>query len=82
MLDLGWNGAIQAVIVAGCTWYIRRGSKIDSISLKAAGETTIREVLDRLKALEVDIALVKRTMLGQNNISDEPGLTRTLERKK
>lgn len=51
-----WDNVAQAVIVAVCSWYVRRGSKTDS----KASQSSLHEILRRLDALELDMGLVKR----------------------
>lgn len=73
-MELGWQAVVQAVIVAACTWYIRRGNKRDSQDLKRVAQAesgTMREILDRLKAVELDLALIKRVTL-KDNSGDQP----------
>lgn len=74
MHELGWQAAIQAVLVALSTWYVRRGSKKDSTEVKrtTAVLTQIHsdEIGERISYLEtnvrgltVDMELVKRVVL-------------------
>ncbi len=63
-MDLGWNSVLQAVILAACTWYIRNGNKHDSETVvrQTAAQSTSNEILERTKALEVEMAVVKRAL--------------------
>ena len=69
---VGWNGVAQAIIVAICSWYVRRGAKKDSKEIKTAGEaqlSTSQQILDRIGTLEVDMTLVKRCIFRENGVS-------------
>lgn len=82
MEHLGWSSAAQAVILAVCTWYMRRGSKRDHETLKSTGQAQLsatQQILDRISELEVDMALVKRYLFRDNKLSpiaDTKGLER------
>jgi len=56
-----WSAAVQGLIVAVCTWYVRRGNKKDSESNHCLNN----EIIDRLSILEVDVALIKQATLRQ-----------------
>lgn len=63
--NFDWNTAVQAIVIAFSTWYVRRGSKKDSESVKqaTASEGSLNEVLNRLGSLELDMELVKSAIL-------------------
>ncbi len=72
-MDLGWGTVVQAVILAVCTWYVRRGSKADAATVVrgTAAQSTSNEIRDevvKLKAqveeLSTDVRLVKRATVG------------------
>lgn len=69
-MELGWAAVVQAVLVAVSTWYVRRGSHQDADRVKtaAADRAQAHEILTRVKALELDMALVKRAALKENPI--------------
>ena len=71
-MDLDWGTAIQALILAACTWYMRRGSKADArkVAQSTASQTTSDEILARVVALEVDVSLVKRATLKETGIDN------------
>ena len=58
-MDIGWGTALQAVIITLCTWYMRQGSKRDSeLTIRStAAQSTSNEILDRVKALELELKL-------------------------
>lgn len=66
-MEPSWNTAIQALIIALSTWYVRRGSKKDTAAVKSNSEFQISNVADqilqRLDKLEVDMRLVKASFL-------------------
>lgn len=66
-MELGWSAALQALILAGCTWYMRQGSRADAASVKrtAATQATSSEILKRVVEIETDLALVKQVTLKQ-----------------
>lgn len=71
-LDLSWNTAIQALIIAVSTWYVRRGSKRDSAVVKNTAEiqiSTMDQILDRLSHLELDMRLVKGSFLKEPEVN-------------
>lgn len=78
-MDLGWNTAIQAVIIAGCTWYMRRGSRRDSdqVVMRTAAQSTSNDILDRVKAVELDLALVKQATVKETQALDHRGPVRS-----
>lgn len=59
-----WVEVFQAVTLALCTWYIRRGSKKDTAALKrgTAAQSTSYEILRRITVLETDVGQIKETM--------------------
>lgn len=63
MIEADWNTVAQALILALSTWYMRRGSKKDSESVKkiTAHQSTTLEILDRVKRLEFEVYLIKQT---------------------
>jgi hypothetical protein len=70
--DIGWAAALQAVIIAISTWYVRRGAKQDAgwVARSTAAQSTSNEILERVKAVELDLALVKRATLKDSSIDD------------
>jgi hypothetical protein len=60
-----WGTALQALIIAGCTWYVRSGSKKHADAAAAtvvrgtAAQSTSNDILARVTAIETDLALVK-----------------------
>jgi hypothetical protein len=70
MVTLGWSSVIQAVIVASCSWYVRRGQKRDTAAIRTSSEahlTVSEQILNRLSGLEVDMTMVKRCMFKDND---------------
>lgn len=69
MDHLGWSAVAQAVIVATCSWYVRRGSKKDAKVLEHSNQvqlSTSQEILNRIGDLELDMTLVKRSIFRDN----------------
>jgi hypothetical protein len=71
-MDLGWAAVLQAVIISISTWYVRRGSRQDAVYVakSTAAQSTSNDILERVKKLEDDLALVKRITLKDNRIDD------------
>lgn len=67
-MDLGWGAVIQAVILAACTWYMRQGARADAAEVKrsTASQATGSEILERVKDIEAELALVKRIALKES----------------
>ncbi len=67
---MGWEAVLQAVLVAMATWYVRRGSTQDAKRVESvtASQATAHDILTRVKALESDIALLKRALASQATI--------------
>lgn len=68
-IELGWGTAVQALILAGCTWYMRRGQKSDTTRVirSTAAQSTSEEIRDQVVALKAqvdelatDVRLVKK----------------------
>lgn len=61
-MDLGWGTVVQAVILAFCTWYMRRGQKADSQAVirSTAAQSTSNDILARVTRIETDLELVKK----------------------
>lgn len=62
-MELGWIAVIQGVIITGCTWYMRQGSKRDTETVvrSTAAQSTSDSILDRVRLIEIDVALIKRS---------------------
>jgi len=85
MEHLDWSAAIQAAIIALSAWYVRRGSKRDSKTLKVTSDAQLgatQQILDRLSDIEVDLALVKRTLFRESIVAKEPETPKGPERGK
>lgn len=67
-MEPGWNTVVQAVIVSACSWYLRRGNKKDSKSIKDSSNQATDKILERLGKLESDMALVKKAVLPEHEI--------------
>lgn len=78
-MELGWEVVAQAVAIAVCTWYVRRGSKRDSekassrVIRSTAAQSTSNDILARMKKVERDLALVKMAITGDNGGIDDRG---------
>jgi hypothetical protein len=81
MEEYTWSAVAQAVIMAICTWFIRWKSTKDKTETQekviqsTASQTTSNEILSRVKALEVDMHLVKQAALKDGGI-DHRGPTK------
>lgn len=80
-MDLTWSAVIQSIILAICTWYVRRGSKKDSESVKRTteihdkvSESKSNEINDRLKRLESDMEFIKHVLIKNVKPVVKPGL--------
>jgi hypothetical protein len=69
-MEMGWAAVVQALLVAFSTWYVRRGSTQDAkrVEQVTASQGTAHEILTRVKHLEEDMALVKRTVFKDNSV--------------
>ena len=80
-MDVTWSTVVQSVILAVCTWYVRRGSKKDAASIKRTAQDhdqvlveTSTAILDRLNKLELDMQLIKHTIFKKDVQGSKPGL--------
>lgn len=77
-----WGTVIQTLIVAICTWYLRRGGKKDTAVATAtvvkstASQVTSDEILKRVAKLETDVSHLREIYVTQFGI-DHRGPTRT-----
>jgi hypothetical protein len=84
-----WGSVAEALILAACTWYIRRGGKRDREDVKRTTaeltQSQSHEIIHRIETLEgdfrglrVDVELVKQMAIRDSN----PRPTAVNERKK
>ncbi len=57
-----WSAVIQSVVLAFCTWYVRRGSRKDKEAVIdcTSSEETSKEILKRLYWIESEFVVMKR----------------------
>ncbi len=69
-MPFDWSSVLQAVILTFCTWYLRQGSRADAETAKrgVARQATVSDILTRVQAIEVDLALVKQAALKETTI--------------
>jgi hypothetical protein len=74
-MELGWNSVIQAVVLAVCTWYMRRGSVRDSQNLKsyASSHADVDLVRKELQSLKHDFEIFKLAYFKNNPVVDHRG---------
>jgi hypothetical protein len=77
-MDTGWGTAIQALIVAACTWYMRRGSVKDRENVKRNTSTPedVAQVEAQLKKLRADFEILRDAYFKSNPVVDHRGPTK------
>lgn len=60
---------LQALVLAGCTWYVRRGSKFDSLDVKLNTSS-----VDQVRRLSAEVALLRSDVqiLKDSYFADRP----------
>ncbi len=77
-MELGWAATIQAILIAISTFYVRYKAKEDAkrVTAQTVSQDLGEEILKRIIALEVDVALVKQMTLKNNGPIDHRGPNR------
>lgn len=65
----------QALLFAACTWYVRRGSKFDSVDVKinTASVDQVQRLQAQVALLREDVGLLKDRYFEQNPVVDDRG---------
>jgi hypothetical protein len=72
----GWSTVIQAVIIAACTWYMRRGSVKDreNVKLNTSTPSDVARVEKELKSLKSEFEILRNAYFKNNPVkADDRG---------
>lgn len=75
-MDVTWLEIIKLAVFGLLTWWIRHGSKADvkteanRVITSTAAQSTSNEILERLAAVETDLALIKKATVKCVTIDD------------
>ena len=61
-MELGWSNVVQAVVLAACTLYMRRGSKSDAdkVVLKTSSPEQVTRLQDDVTFLKGQVSILMK----------------------